>query len=187
MISARKIYAVITVGAIVGFLASFLQMLEKITLLKNSDAVLSCNLNSVFSCPNVLNASQSSVFGFPNSLLCIAFFASMFSVGLIGLTGAAINRWVRLAYQAMSLFFLGFGLWYFWQSIFNIGVVCIYCVFCFSGLLLINWGWLRLNYKNYGLRKRNLAIVERWIDRGADIFLWCLIALLIVLWAIIKF
>src|SRR3989344_2087092 len=187
MISARKIYAVITVGAIVGFLASFLQMLEKITLLKNSDAVLSCNLNSVFSCSNVLNASQSSVFGFPNSLLCIAFFGLMFSAGLIGLTGAVINRWVRLAYQAMSLFFLGFGLWYFWQSIFNIGVLCIYCIFCFGGLLLINWAWLRLNYKDYGLSKKNLARVERWVGKGADIFLWALVALIITLWAIIKF
>ena len=183
----KLLYAILTVGAAIGFLASFLQMLEKITLLKNSDAVLSCNLNSVFSCSNVLNASQSSVFGFPNSLLCIAFFALMFSAGLIGLTGSVINNRVRLVYQAMSLFFLGFGLWYFWQSIFNIGVICIYCLFCFGGLLLINGAWFRLNYKDYGFSKKTLSKVERWVNKGADIFFWCLVALVITLWAIIKF
>jgi len=187
MTSAKRLYAILTVGAGVGFIASFLQMLEKITLLKNSDAVLSCNLNSVFSCSNVLNASQSSVFGFPNSLLCIAFFGLVFSAGLLGLTGSVINSRVRLVYQALSLFFMGFGLWYFWQSIFNIGVICIYCVFCFGGLLLINAAWFRLNYKDYGLGKKNVATLERWINKGADIFFWSLIALLISSWAIIKF
>ena len=187
MSSTKRLYAILAFGAAVGFIASFLQMLEKITLLKNSDAVLSCNLNSVLNCSNVLNASQSSVFGFPNSLLCIAFFALVFSAGLLGLTGSALNSRVRVVYQALSLFFVGFGLWYFWQSIFNIGVICIYCVFCFGGLLLINAAWFRLNYKNYGLSKKTTAAVERWVNKGADIFFWCLIGLVIVLEAMIKF
>ncbi|MEX0881576.1 MAG: vitamin K epoxide reductase family protein [Candidatus Saccharimonadales bacterium] len=187
MTSAKKLYAIMSFGAAMGFIASFWQTLEKLTLLKNSDAILSCNLSSVLNCSNVLNAPQSSVFGFPNSLAAVIFFAFILSVGLLGLTGSVLNSRLRLTYQALSLFFVGFSLWYFWQSIFNIGVVCIFCIFNFSGLLLINGAWLRLNYKDYGLNKKTVAAVERWVNKGTDIFFWSLIALLITLWAIIKF
>lgn len=176
-----------TIGAGVGFLASFLQMLEKITLLKNSNAVLTCNLNSTFNCSNILNAHQSSVFGFPNSLLCMTFFAIMLSAGLVGWTGSAINKNLRFVYQAMTLFFIGFGFWYFWQSIFNVGALCIYCIFCYTGLLFISGSWFRLNYRDYSLSKNTMAAVERWVARGADIFVWCLIALALILEGIIKF
>ena len=185
--NARKLYAILTVGAGVGFIASFLQMLGKITLLKNSDSVLSCNLNSVFSCSNILNAHQSSVFGFPNSLLCIAFFALLLSVGLVGWTGSVVKPKLLFVYQAMSLFFAGFGFWYFWQSIFNVGALCVYCLFCYGGVLLINGALLRLNYKNLPFGKKVMLAVDRLVSRGADIFFWCLIALVIVLEAIIKF
>ncbi|OGL37384.1 hypothetical protein A3E49_01665 [Candidatus Saccharibacteria bacterium RIFCSPHIGHO2_12_FULL_49_19] len=183
-----KLYwMILTIGAAVGLLASFLQMLEKITLVKNSEAVLSCNLNSVFNCSNVLNASQSSVFGFPNSLLCIVFFSLLLAAGLIGWTGGAINAKLRFFFQFMALFFAGFGFWYFWQSIFNIGVLCIYCVFCYGGVLAINGALFRLNYKDYPLSKKTMAKLDTWVARGADLFFWCLIALVIALEAIIKF
>lgn len=184
---AKLYWGILSIGAAAGLIASFLQMLEKLTLLKNSEAVLSCNLNSVFSCSNVLNASQSSVFGFPNSLLCITFFALMLSAGLIGLTGGVLTAKLRLVYQAMTLFFVGFGFWYFWQSIFNIGVICIYCVFCYGGVLAVSGAWFRLNYKDFPLSKNLSKMIEKWVARGADIFIWCLIALAIVLEAIIKF
>ena len=63
----QKLYLVMVVGALAGFIASFWQLLDKLELLKNSQAVLSCNLNSVFSCSNILNAHVSSIFGFPGT------------------------------------------------------------------------------------------------------------------------
>src|SRR3989338_1934453 len=70
----NKLYAYLSAGAAVGALASFIQTIEKINLLKNVGVPLKCDLNSVFSCSNVLNSWQSSVFGFPNSLMCLFFF-----------------------------------------------------------------------------------------------------------------
>lgn len=173
-----------TFGGLIGFVASFLQMLEKLTLLKNAHSVLSCNLNSVFNCSNILNAHQSSVFGFPNSLLCITFFAVVSTVGVIGWTGSQIHKYIRFSLQAASIFFVGFGFWYFWQSIFNVGALCAYCSFCFGGVLLVNWAWLRLNYLDYGRYSNSL---KRFVYSGGDIFLWIMVALIIVLEAIIKF
>lgn len=183
----KLLYGTLTVAAIVGFVASFLQMLEKITLIGNPQSALTCNLNAVFSCSNILNAPQSSVFGFPNSLLCISFFALMLSAGLIGWTGGLIGRRLRLFYQAMALFFVGFGFWYLWESIFNIGSLCIFCIFCYSSVLVISGVWFRLNYKDMPVSKKVQRLFNRAVSSGYDIFLWLLIALIIITEALIKF
>lgn len=186
-INQKSLFAVITFGSAVGFLASFLQMLEKLVLLKNANSVLTCNINSVFSCSNILNAHQSSVFGFPNSLLCISFFAVMLSAGLVGWTGGVINTKLRLVYEAMALFFVGFGFWYFWQSIFNIGSMCIYCVFCYGSVLAISGAWFRLNYREFGFTKNYQSYINKFVDNGYDILVWFLIAVAIFIEGIVKF
>lgn len=186
-IKQRVLYGTITIASAVGFLASFLQMLEKLTLLKNANSILTCNINSVLSCSNILNAHQSSVFGFPNSLLCISFFALTFSTGLVGWTGGLIQAKLRLFYEAMALFFVGFGFWYFWQSIFNVGSICIFCIFCYGSVLTISGAWFRLNYKELGLSKPLLAKAEKLINSGYDILVWFFIALVILIEGIVKF
>ena len=183
----KLLYGILMVGAAIGFTASFMQMLEKLTLLKNAQATLACNISSIFNCSNVLNAHQSSVFGFPNSLLCITFFAITLSAGLVGLTGGFIHPKMRIVYEAIALFFVGFGFWYFWQSIFNIGSLCIYCLFCYAGVLAISGAWFRLNYRDFPLSKSTLKFVERTVANGTDILIWYLIALVIVVEAIVKF
>lgn len=183
----KLLYGVVTLGAAVGFLASYLQMLEKITLLKNASANLACNISSVFNCSNILNAHQSSVFGFPNSLLCISFFAVTMSAGLVGWTGAQIHPKLRLIYQALGIFFIGFGFWYFWQSIFNIGSICIYCLFCYGGVLAVSGAWFRLNYRDWPVSKTAQKNLAKAVKLNLDIAVLCLIALIIVAEALVKF
>jgi uncharacterized membrane protein len=183
----KLLYGIITICGAIGFTASFLQMLEKITLLKNAHAVLTCNFGTVFNCSNILNAHQSSVFGFPNSLLCISFFAVTMSAGLVGWVSGIVNSKLRFFYEALALFFVGFGFWYFWQSIFNIGSICIYCLFCYGSVLAISGAWFRLNYRDLPLSAKAHKALSRAVALGADIFVWILIALGITLEAIIKF
>ena len=157
-------------------IAAFLQTTEKITLLKNKDAILTCDLNSVFSCTNVLNAWQSAVFGFPNSLLCMTLFTIFASMALVGLSGGVLPRRLRLSIQALSLFTLGFALWFLTQSIYVINALCLLCIFCFIGLLLVNWGWLRLNAADLPIGERGRAALARGIAKGADVFGWFVLA-----------
>lgn len=185
--SQKKLYGGILFGALVGFIASFWQLLEKLTLLKDDTTPLSCNLNAVFSCTNVLNAPQSSVFGFPNALLCIILFTIAIVAAIVGLTGTKIARGVRFSFQVLALFTVFFGLWYLWQSIFNLGAMCIFCVFCFGGVLTINAAWFRLNYSDYPISKALKQKIDVAVANGADIFFWCLIGLVIVAEAVIKF
>lgn len=176
-----------TIGGIVGTVAAFLQTVEKIELLKEPTEALTCDLNSVFSCTNVLNAWQSSVFGFPNSLMCMGFFVLFTAIGLAGWSGAQLPRKLRLSIHALALGVLGFGLWFMQQSIYSIGALCIYCVFCILGLLFVNATWLRLNAADLPIGARGREVVKSAIAKGADIFVWILIGLLIAFAMIARF
>ncbi len=167
--------------------AAFLQTLEKLTLLKNSHAILACNFNSVFSCSNVLNAWQSSVFGFPNSIMCLALFTIFGSVALVGLSGGTLTRGLRLGIQSLSLFTLGFALWFLGESIYVINALCVFCIFCFAGLLLVNWGWLRLNAADLPIGERGRTVLAQAIAKGGDIFGWFVLAALLAFAMVLRF
>lgn len=183
----RTIYSISLIGGVIGMVAAFLQTTEKITLLNNKDAVLACNLNSVFSCSNVLNAWQSSVFGFPNSLMCMTLFTIFSVAALVGTSGGAMPRKLRLSIQTLSLFTLLFALWFLTQSIFVINSLCILCIFCFVGLLMVNWGWLRINADDLPVGENGRALIKRGIANGADIFVWVMLGLMLAFTMILRF
>lgn len=182
-----KIYGFMLAGGLIGMAAAFLQTTEKIALLKNKDAILACDLSSVFSCTNVLNAWQSAVFGFPNSLMCLALFTIFATVALVGLSGGNLPRRLRLGIQALSLFTLAFALWFLSQSIYVIGSLCILCIFCFAGLLFVNWGWLRINAADLPIGQRGRAVLKNAIAKGADIFGWFLLAAVVAFAMLLRF
>src|SRR5215203_629207 len=67
--SNNWIFAVILVFATVGLAASFVLSVEKIHLLQDPDAVLSCSFNVVLNCASVMKTWQAEIFGFPNSYI----------------------------------------------------------------------------------------------------------------------
>lgn len=183
----RTIYSIMTAGGAIGLAASFIQMLEKIQLLKDAGKVLSCDINGIFSCSTVLSAWQSSVFGFPNSLLCIIFFTIFASMGIAGLSGATLPKGLRLGMHTLAVGVLFFGLWFLLQSVFAIQALCILCLFCFSGLLFVNWAWLRINAKDLPLRQQERTALATAIERGYDTVFWILVAVALALVMIAKF
>lgn len=174
-------------GGAIGMLAAFLQTLEKITLLENKDAVLACNLNSVFSCSSVLQAWQSSIFGFPNSIMCLVLFTIFTTTAIAGATGGRLSRHMRLGVQYISLATLCFAVWFIWQSIFVISAICIFCLFCLLGLLMVNWAWLRINSDILPIGTRARQKLAAGIAKGADIFGWITIALVLTFAMVLRF
>jgi len=183
----RLIYGITAIGGAIGLVASFLETLEYQELLKNAHTVLTCDLNSVFSCSSVLNAWQSKVFGFPNSLLCMVFFTLMLGTALARLTGSFLVKKLRLTMQGFALFFLCFGLWFLWQSTYHIRALCILCLFCFGALLLINWGWLAVNAADLPIGNRGRKLLVRANARGFDAFAWILLAIIVAFVMIMRF
>lgn len=176
-----------TAGGAIGTIAAFLQTTEKISLLSNEGEALACDLSSVFSCTNVLNAWQSSVFGFSNSLMCMALFTIFATVGLVGLSGGSLPRRLRLSIQTLSLATLGFALWFLQQSIYDIGSLCILCIFCFIGLIFVNWSWLRTNADDLPLSARRRAWLKRFIAADGDSIAWSILAAVVALAMLLRF
>lgn len=183
----RTLFRIMTAGAALGAVSAFLQTLEKITLLKNKDALLACDLNSVLSCTNVLNAWQSSVFSFPNSIICLMLFTIFATTAAAGASGAKLPRGFRLGIQGLSLATLLFALWFITQSIYVINALCLFCIFCFIGLLLVNGAWLRLNAQDLPIGTQGRALLARGIASGADVFAWFLLGAALAFAMVLRF
>lgn len=183
----RTLYSIMTIGGAVGVVAAFLQTLEKLVLIAGTDSSLPCDLNAVFSCSTVLNSWQASLFGFPNSIMCMFLFTVFTVVGLVGLTGGVISKGMRLGTQALSLFTLGFALWFLWQSTYVIGALCIFCIFCFAGLIAVNWAWVRLNISDLPIKKEWIEKKQQLIANNWDTFAWLTLAAVVAIAMTLRF
>jgi len=183
----KKRYMLLAIGGTIGLAAAFLQTIEKLLLVGNKNANLPCNINDVFSCSTVLNAPQSSLFGFPNSLLCLVIFTVFVTVGVLGLSGSRILNRARYMVQALAVFMLLFALWFLFTSTFVIGAICIFCIFCFGGLLLINGALWRLNFSTNISKSRFQDYMYMLTDRSLDILIWITLAVILAAAVIVKF
>lgn len=174
-------------GAAIGVVSAAIQTVERIEQLKNVGKALPCDLNAVFSCSTVLASPQASVFGFSNSILCTILFTIFLAIGIAGWAGSAMPRKLRLAVQGLSLFTLAFALWFLWQSTYVIGALCIFCIFCFAGLLAVNAMWLRINAADLPIGERARGAVARAAQTNVDIFAWVLLAVVVALAMALQF
>ena len=92
-------------SSLIGLVASFIQTVERIKFADDASAKLICDVNAKLSCSSVFDARQSSVFGFSNSIMCLAFFSILLGVALVGVTGSRVSRGLRLTMHAASLSF----------------------------------------------------------------------------------
>ncbi len=122
----------LVVGGTIGLLSAIILTIEKVHLLKNPSASLSCDLNPIIACGSVINTPQASAFGFPNPIIGIAGFAIVITVGMAILAGATFKRWFWLGLQAGTIFGVCFVTWLQYQSIYNIGALCPYCMVVWS-------------------------------------------------------
>ena len=120
---------ILIMSGIIGILTSFLLVLDKIELLKNPNLELPCNINPLISCGPVINTWQASVFfGIPNPMFGIIGFSIVLTIGLLTLFNASPNQ------KFWKLFIIGISLatlfthWLIFQSVFQIGALCLYCM-----------------------------------------------------------
>lgn len=170
----KTAWFVLAVSTAVGAIAAFIQTIERISFADNPTVALACDVNSVFSCSNVFDAWQSSVFGFSNSIMCLAFFAITFGVAIAGLNADKLGKALRLVMHFFGVFFFFFGAWYLQQSTFVIDSLCIFCIFCYLGVIGLNWAWLRINANDLPQSKSAHLRLNKAIEHGIDTFFWIL-------------
>ncbi len=119
---------ILLIGGAIGVFSSFILTIENIQLIEHPNGSLICDLNPIISCGSVMKTPQSSVFGFPNSIIGLVGCTFIAVMGLALLSGAKFKRWFWLIFQASVTFAIGFVFWFQYQSFTNINALCPYCM-----------------------------------------------------------
>jgi uncharacterized membrane protein len=148
-------YMLIIFGTI-GIIAAFVLTMEKMTLLANPNYQPSCNLNPVLSCGSIIRTKQASAFGFPNPFIGLAGYAVIITIGMGILAGATYKKWFWKGLNIGALFGLLFIHWLFYESLYDIGALCIYCMIVWGITAPLFW-YTTL----YNLREGNIKTPKK--------------------------
>ena len=135
------------VTGIIGWYASFALTIDKIAVLTNPEADLDCNLSVIVQCGVNLGSWQGAILGFPNPLIGLGGFVAPIAVGVAILAGATFARWFWIALNVGVLGAFGFILWLSYQSIFNLGTLCPWCMLVWSVVIPMFWALTLSNAK----------------------------------------
>jgi uncharacterized membrane protein len=116
------------VGGAIALVAAFLLTVDKIAILENPRAQLSCNFSVLVGCSTNLSAWQGSIFGFPNPLIGLLGWSVVITIGVAVLAGARFARWFWLGFNAGVALALVFVIWLMAQSFFVLDVLCPWCM-----------------------------------------------------------
>lgn len=168
---ARATPWVLLVAGILGFIAAFELIVEKVALLKDPDHVLNCDINPVLSCGSVINTAQAEVFGFPNPIIGIASFAVLIAFGVLLLARVELPRWIWLGLNAGALLGIAFVGWLVWQSLYSIGALCPWCMVVWAATIPVFWQVTADNLASGRLRlgalTADIVVSLRWVLVGA--------------------
>lgn len=166
--SPNTVFTIMLAAGAIALTAAFVLTIEKFHLYENPDAVLSCSINLVLNCSTVMESWQSSVFGFPNMIIGLMAFSVVVTVAVAGLAGVKFPRWFLIAANIGYLGGLIFAYWLFFQSMYDIGVLCPWCLIVTTMTTLIFSSMLHYNLKNntFNLKRKLDKKVQRFLQGG---------------------
>lgn len=185
----RLIFTIMTIGAAIGLLASFMLSVEAITLAKDANAVLSCDFSGTLSCGAVGRHPSASIFGFPNAFIGMISFGVMLTVGVAGLMGTKFPKLFMYLAWLGGIFGIIFAAWMFSVSYFVIGTLCPWCLTTDVATLLVVWALTRYNIleEHLYLARRAAKTAVVGVKKNFDTVFFIAIAAITLLAIIVKF
>ncbi len=157
----RPLAWVLLVGGLLGEAAALILTVEKYRLAADPGYITSCDLNPVLSCGSIMATPQASAFGIPNSLLGVAGFAVVATVGAALLAGARPAAWFWAGLQiGVTAGFL-FVHWLIWQSLYVIGALCPYCMLVWVVTAAVFWSVTLASLGRWGRTPRAQRVAAR--------------------------
>jgi uncharacterized membrane protein len=153
---------IFVIAGAIGWFASVALLVERVQSLQDPTKNPSCDISPFVSCGALFDRWQASLFGFPNALLGVAGFVVPIVIGVGILAGAHFKNWFwRSAVIGIGVAWI-FITWLFTQSIYNIGVVCPYCLVVWAATIPMWWTVLIVTIVQgcWGLKIRK--IVSSW-------------------------
>lgn len=151
---------VILFGGLLGLFGSFSLLYEKFAKLSDPNHTISCDINPWISCGSVMETPQAALFGFPNPFIGMAAFPMVVLMGVLLAARVRLPRFVVLLFNLGTLGGLVFIGWLIYQTTFNIGILCPYCMVVWAGVIPVFWF-----STVHSLRSGAIPIGEGW--RGA--------------------
>ncbi|WP_370585943.1 vitamin K epoxide reductase family protein [Tessaracoccus sp. MC1756] len=175
--------------AIVSLIASWVLSYDAIVLAANPDADLACSINEVFDCAKVGATWQANIFGFPNAFLGMIAEPVVMTIAVASLFGVRFPRWFM--FTANAVYFLGvvFAYWLLYQSSFEIGALCPWCLTVTVATTFVFWSMTAWNIqeRNHYFSAKTAEKLERFHRNGwLTISFMAWLALIVVI-EILKF
>jgi uncharacterized membrane protein len=151
----QGLFATMLAFGVIGLIASFVLAVEEFHLLKDPTTTLSCSFNLVLNCSTVMQTWQASVFGFPNMFIGLMAFPVVILVATLGLAKVRLPRWFHIYANVGYLLGAIFAYWLFFNSLYDIQVLCPWClIVTFSTTLLL------ATITSYNLRENNFHFTK---------------------------
>jgi len=152
----------LSIGGAIGLVAAVVLTIDKIDLLKDPDATFSCDINAFVSCAGVMASPESEAFGFANSILGVIGFSVVLTLGVLLLARVALPGFVWAGLQAGVIFGIGFVTWLQFQSIYDIGKLCPYCMVVWTVMIPIFVGVSARNLRAWRPGSAITRFVDEW-------------------------
>lgn len=143
-VAAGRLFSwVLVVSGLAGLLAAWVITYDKFRLLEakveGTAYEPGCSFNPVVACGNIMESDQAEAFGFPNPMLGLASYAVVVAIGVASLAGARFRRWFWLGLLGGTTFGVAFCTWLMYQSLYNIGALCLWCSLAWVGTIFMFW------------------------------------------------
>ncbi len=165
--SNKWIFGTMLAFGAIGLAASFVLAIEKIHLLQNPEAVLSCSFNLVLNCSTVMQTWQSSLFGFPNMYIGLMAYPVVITVAVAGIAGVKFPRSFLVVANTCYLLGAIFAYWLFFQSVYVIEVLCPWCLIVTfaTTILLATITHYNLRENTFHFSKTVNKSVQRFLEK----------------------
>jgi len=162
----------LVVAGLVGLYAACELTLDKLSywqqIAQGQTPTLSCSINAVVNCGNVINTPQASIFGnLPNPLIGIAAWPVVAALGVLLLSGVRLRSWHWLALQVGVLGAIVMVTWLQFETTFRINALCPWCMVTWAVTIPTFWAVTGRNLRRFAygnpIAKLVYDVVPVWI------------------------
>jgi len=189
VVSHRKTYITMLVSSLLSLAASLVLSVDAISLAKNANSKLFCDINAVVSCGKVALSWQSNLLGFPNAYIGLICEPVVITLAMAGLGRTQFPKWFLKTALAVYFVGLSFAFWLLSQSFFVIKAFCPWCLVVTISTVTVFSTMLRVNlYENtFNMSEATHEKVVNFLHRGWDYVVVSAIYSILVLAILFKY
>lgn len=143
--SRRILFGEMLLFATLSLIASWVLSYEAIQIAADPNYVANCSINEILDCVKVGSTWQANVFGFPNAFLGLIAEPVVMTIAVASLSGTRFPKWFMFTANAIYLLGVIFAYWLLYQSTYDIGALCPWCLTVTVSTTFVFWSMTAWN------------------------------------------